>query len=338
MLAGVVVVDAARRSQADVFYLAVYLRHEPGRVRGHRRARARDAGSATTSRRCTGSARDRPVLAWPMTIAMLALAGFPATGGLLRQDLPDRGGRRQRLRLARRRDRARLGDLARLLPARRRGGLDAPAVRRPRRRRSRPAPARRSRAARPRPTTRRRPRRPAASGAAVAESEAARRPAHAPPAPARGRRSSPCCARWPRSRSGSTPSRCSTSPATRARRSTRCSDRSGRTSAPPAYRGCDTSAIAPHRRPGSTRVRRPRIALVALVFALAAPAVGAAAVARGGRRARVQHAAVHRRRRHLPPASDAAAAGLRAVPAALEQTGAAAGRGHGVSASQVGGN
>ena len=33
-----------------------------------------------------------------MTVAMLALAGFPATVGLLRQGLPHRGRRRQRLR------------------------------------------------------------------------------------------------------------------------------------------------------------------------------------------------------------------------------------------------
>ena len=54
---------------------------EPGRVRGDHRARARDRAGrrhlvAVRPRRATG-----PLLAWPMTIAMLALAGFPATAG-----------------------------------------------------------------------------------------------------------------------------------------------------------------------------------------------------------------------------------------------------------------
>ena len=72
-----------------------------------------------------GLGRDRPELAWPLTISMLALAGLPATAGLHGQALPDRGGRRRRLHLARCGDRDRDDDLARLLPARRRGRLDA---------------------------------------------------------------------------------------------------------------------------------------------------------------------------------------------------------------------
>ena len=88
-------------------------------------ARERETGVGDDISSLYGLGADRPLLAWPMTIAMLALAGLPGDGRLLRQGLPDRRGGRQRLRLARRRDRPRLGDLARLLPARRGGGLDA---------------------------------------------------------------------------------------------------------------------------------------------------------------------------------------------------------------------
>ena len=56
---------------------------------------------------------------------MLALAGLPGTVGLHRQALPDRGGRRGRLHLARRRDRDRDDGLPRLLPAGAGRGLDA---------------------------------------------------------------------------------------------------------------------------------------------------------------------------------------------------------------------
>ena len=61
-----------------------------------------------------------------MTIAMLALAGFPATAGFIGKFyLIDAVGRR-RLHLARDHDRDRLDDLARLLPARDRGDVDGP--------------------------------------------------------------------------------------------------------------------------------------------------------------------------------------------------------------------
>ena len=43
--------------------------------------RERETGSATTSRPSQGLGRDRPELAWPLTISMLALAGLPATAG-----------------------------------------------------------------------------------------------------------------------------------------------------------------------------------------------------------------------------------------------------------------
>ena len=80
---------------------------------------------------------------------------LPGHRRLLRQGLPDRGRRRQRLRLARRGHRARLRHLPRLLPARRRRHLGAAGGRVPRphpdrparhrRRRHRPPPARRRR-------------------------------------------------------------------------------------------------------------------------------------------------------------------------------------------------
>ena len=71
-----------------------------------------------------GLGQASPLLAWPMTIAMLALAGFPATAGLHREVLFDRRLRGGRLRLARRADRGRLDDLAGLLPARGRRDVD----------------------------------------------------------------------------------------------------------------------------------------------------------------------------------------------------------------------
>ena len=142
-----------------------------------------------------------------MTIAMLALAGFPATGGLLRQDLPDRRGGRQRLRLARRRDRARLGDLARLLPARGRRGVDALARRRPSRR-PRSRPGRRSRAARRRLRTRT-PTRPRRAGAAGGRGGHGRRRRRCGACPARGGVRRGGHARRRRSSSASSRGRCS---------------------------------------------------------------------------------------------------------------------------------
>ena len=127
MLAGVVVTTQLGISAA-VFYLAIYVVMNLAAfavimARERETGLGDDISLAVRARRATG-----PLLAWPMTIAMLALAGFPATAGLLRQALPDQRGRRQRLRVARRRDRARVGDLAGLLPAGGRGRLDARAV------------------------------------------------------------------------------------------------------------------------------------------------------------------------------------------------------------------
>ena len=57
--------------------------HEPRRLRGDRRPRARDRPTATTSARSQGLGRERPLLAWPLTISMLGLAGLPATAGFI---------------------------------------------------------------------------------------------------------------------------------------------------------------------------------------------------------------------------------------------------------------
>ncbi|HTR89153.1 MAG TPA: NADH-quinone oxidoreductase subunit N [Solirubrobacteraceae bacterium] len=86
MLAGVVVASALG-AQATVFYLAVYMfmnlaafavilacergMGSPGAPRGDRQAALR------------GLAHTRPELAWPMTLAMLGLAGIPATAGFM---------------------------------------------------------------------------------------------------------------------------------------------------------------------------------------------------------------------------------------------------------------
>ncbi|HEY4450597.1 MAG TPA: NADH-quinone oxidoreductase subunit N [Solirubrobacteraceae bacterium] len=81
MLAGVVV--ATRLGvQATVFYLAVYLFMNMTAfavivVRERESARGDSVSSLA------GLGRDRPLLAWPMTIAMLALAGIPATAGFI---------------------------------------------------------------------------------------------------------------------------------------------------------------------------------------------------------------------------------------------------------------
>src|SRR3954451_21233032 len=44
-------------------------------------ARERETGTGDDISSLYGLGSDRPVLAWPMTIAMLSLAGFPATAG-----------------------------------------------------------------------------------------------------------------------------------------------------------------------------------------------------------------------------------------------------------------
>ncbi|HEV7585962.1 MAG TPA: NADH-quinone oxidoreductase subunit N [Solirubrobacteraceae bacterium] len=81
MLAGVVV--ASRLGvQATVFYLAVYLAMNMAAF-AVIVARERDTGLGDSVRALEGLGRERPLLAWPMTLAMLGLAGIPATSGFI---------------------------------------------------------------------------------------------------------------------------------------------------------------------------------------------------------------------------------------------------------------
>ena len=79
MLAGVVVTTQLGIS-ATVFYLAIYVVMNLAAF-AVIVAREREAGIGDDISSLYGLGRDRPWLAWPMTIAMLALAGFPATAG-----------------------------------------------------------------------------------------------------------------------------------------------------------------------------------------------------------------------------------------------------------------
>jgi NADH-quinone oxidoreductase subunit N len=79
MLAGVVVTTQLGIS-ATVFYLAVYVIMNLAAF-AVITARERETGLGDDISSLYGLGRDRPLLAWPMTIAMLALAGFPATAG-----------------------------------------------------------------------------------------------------------------------------------------------------------------------------------------------------------------------------------------------------------------
>ena len=79
MLAGVVVATQLG-ARAVVFYLAVYLFMNIAAF-AVIVAREREAGVGDDISSLYGLGAERPLLAWPMTIAMLALAGFPATAG-----------------------------------------------------------------------------------------------------------------------------------------------------------------------------------------------------------------------------------------------------------------
>ena len=79
MLAGVVVTTQLGIS-ATVFYLMIYVVMNLAAF-AVITAREREAGIGDDISSLYGLGRDRPWLAWPMTIAMLALAGFPATAG-----------------------------------------------------------------------------------------------------------------------------------------------------------------------------------------------------------------------------------------------------------------
>ncbi len=81
MLAGVVVASRLGVS-ATVFYLAVYLFMNMASF-AVIVARERETGLGDGVAAVTGLGRERPWLAWPMTISMLALAGIPATAGFI---------------------------------------------------------------------------------------------------------------------------------------------------------------------------------------------------------------------------------------------------------------
>jgi NADH-quinone oxidoreductase subunit N len=81
MLAGVVV-GTQLGLQATAFYLAVYLFMNVAAF-AVVVARERVSGVEDDLKAFEGLGRASPWLAWPMTIAMLALAGFPATAGFI---------------------------------------------------------------------------------------------------------------------------------------------------------------------------------------------------------------------------------------------------------------
>ena len=81
MLAGVVVASQLG-VRATVFYLAVYLFMNMAAFSVIvARERTTDLGDST--RAMAGLGREQPWLAWPMTLAMLGLAGIPATAGFI---------------------------------------------------------------------------------------------------------------------------------------------------------------------------------------------------------------------------------------------------------------
>ncbi len=81
MLAGVVVATKLG-VQATVLYLIVYLVMNMAAF-APIVARERETGLGDSMTAISGLGRERPLLAWPMTLAMLGLAGLPATAGLI---------------------------------------------------------------------------------------------------------------------------------------------------------------------------------------------------------------------------------------------------------------
>jgi NADH-quinone oxidoreductase subunit N len=81
MLAGIVVASRIGL-QATVFYLAVYLVMNLAAF-AVIVARERETPYGDDIASLNGLGASRPLLAWPMTVAMLALAGFPATAGFI---------------------------------------------------------------------------------------------------------------------------------------------------------------------------------------------------------------------------------------------------------------
>ncbi len=81
MLVGVVVATQLGVA-ATVFYLAVYLFMNMAAF-AVIIARERETALGDSIEALAGIGRDRPLLAWPMTISMLSLAGIPATAGFI---------------------------------------------------------------------------------------------------------------------------------------------------------------------------------------------------------------------------------------------------------------
>jgi NADH-quinone oxidoreductase subunit N len=81
ILAGVLVASKLG-VQATVFYLVVYTVMNLAAF-AVVIARERETGEGDDIRGLSGLGATRPVLAWPMTIAMLGLAGIPATAGFV---------------------------------------------------------------------------------------------------------------------------------------------------------------------------------------------------------------------------------------------------------------
>ena len=81
MVAGVVVATETGR-EALVFYLAAYTLMNLA-VFAVVIARERETDRGDDIEALAGIGRSRPLLAWPLTIAMLALAGFPGTSGFM---------------------------------------------------------------------------------------------------------------------------------------------------------------------------------------------------------------------------------------------------------------
>ncbi|HUA12210.1 MAG TPA: NADH-quinone oxidoreductase subunit N [Solirubrobacteraceae bacterium] len=79
MLVGVIV-GTDLGIEATLYYLAVYLFMNVAAF-AVIIARERETGEGDSIAAVTGLGRDRPLLAWPMTLAMLGLAGIPATAG-----------------------------------------------------------------------------------------------------------------------------------------------------------------------------------------------------------------------------------------------------------------
>jgi NADH-quinone oxidoreductase subunit N len=81
MLAGVVVASQLG-ARALAFYLAVYVAMNMAAF-AVVVARERETGLGDSMQALAGLGRERPWLAWPMTVSMLALAGIPATAGFI---------------------------------------------------------------------------------------------------------------------------------------------------------------------------------------------------------------------------------------------------------------